>query len=592
MSPSEPHDPWSSLADSLGLPGDVVDRRAAPESPAAPPTPQQSAAQPRTDRAQLPPAAPAAMAGEPRAKPRGDWSSLASELGLEPAPEPQPPASATGDRARTHQPPPATGAGAGPRPAEPEARRAEPEARRTEAGARPAAGAPADLDAFSDADAFRFDVPRSRRGSAAESPDVSRSGRPASRQSQERAPGARSDRRPADPSELRPRTRQPEEFKGGAEVADDSASLPGDRGAGHETPGEEGGEERRRGRRGGRRRRRRSGERTGNFRADAETDLAGSFSPEAILDDIRPIDEPLAGVGDQIPDRDLRGFRERADSAPRGEDHRHGDDFDHPADRLDNAEADRIDFDPESGLPRESDPDSGEGEPRKRRRRGRRGGRRRRGRSSSGESGEILGGRDEEAPGGGTAAVEPRDTDDEPLRSGYMGEVARTGSESARRADAVSDGDRGRRGRRGRSGRGRRADGSGEGGDRRPAAERQPSESAGRGRDSAARNAGRQGEGSRRGSRSDQGRRSRGGDFKPVGGSLHEDDEGLELLSADEAGSSGRERPSSREEDDVFVESGLADVLDVPSWVEAIGIVIAGNLEARSRPARPENRGR
>jgi hypothetical protein len=27
-------------------------------------------------------------------------------------------------------------------------------------------------------------------------------------------------------------------------------------------------------------------------------------------------------------------------------------------------------------------------------------------------------------------------------------------------------------------------------------------------------------------------------------------------------------------------------VLDVPSWVEAIGIVIAGNLDARSRPPR------
>lgn len=77
-----------------------------------------------------------------------------------------------------------------------------------------------------------------------------------------------------------------------------------------------------------------------------------------------------------------------------------------------------------------------------------------------------------------------------------------------------------------------------------------------------------------------------------MAGSLHEDDEGLELLSVDDGGSSERDRASPGEVDDVFVESGLADVLDVPSWVEAIGIVIAGNLEARSRPQRPENRGR
>jgi len=43
----------------------------------------------------------------------------------------------------------------------------------------------------------------------------------------------------------------------------------------------------------------------------------------------------------------------------------------------------------------------------------------------------------------------------------------------------------------------------------------------------------------------------------------------------------------------VIVESGLNSVLDVPSWVEAIGIVIAGNLDARSRKTRPEDdRGR
>jgi len=45
-------------------------------------------------------------------------------------------------------------------------------------------------------------------------------------------------------------------------------------------------------------------------------------------------------------------------------------------------------------------------------------------------------------------------------------------------------------------------------------------------------------------------------------------------------------RESSPEDDEILAESGLNDVLDVPSWVEAIGIVIAGNLDARSRSSR------
>jgi hypothetical protein len=49
-----------------------------------------------------------------------------------------------------------------------------------------------------------------------------------------------------------------------------------------------------------------------------------------------------------------------------------------------------------------------------------------------------------------------------------------------------------------------------------------------------------------------------------------------------------RVRPA--EDDDVLTESGLNTVLDVPSWVEAIGIVIAGNLTARSsRGGRSES---
>lgn len=65
-----------------------------------------------------------------------------------------------------------------------------------------------------------------------------------------------------------------------------------------------------------------------------------------------------------------------------------------------------------------------------------------------------------------------------------------------------------------------------------------------------------------------------------------EDDEGLEFLGVEEAGrdSQPRREPRRGDEDDVLAETGLNSVLDVPSWVEAIGIVIASNLDARSRP--------
>jgi hypothetical protein len=68
-----------------------------------------------------------------------------------------------------------------------------------------------------------------------------------------------------------------------------------------------------------------------------------------------------------------------------------------------------------------------------------------------------------------------------------------------------------------------------------------------------------------------------------VAGGYDEDDEGLEFLGVEEAGREPRRRESRPEDDEVLAESGLNTVLDVPSWVEAIGIVIAGNLDARSR---------
>ena len=78
--------------------------------------------------------------------------------------------------------------------------------------------------------------------------------------------------------------------------------------------------------------------------------------------------------------------------------------------------------------------------------------------------------------------------------------------------------------------------------------------------------------------------RGRRSDFAPVAGSYDEDDEGLEFLGLETT--SRETRPADQ---DLLEESGLNSVLDVPSWVEAIGIVIAGNLDARSRSGRSDD---
>lgn len=80
-------------------------------------------------------------------------------------------------------------------------------------------------------------------------------------------------------------------------------------------------------------------------------------------------------------------------------------------------------------------------------------------------------------------------------------------------------------------------------------------------------------------------RRDRGprADFSPVSSRYDEDDEGLEFLGVEEAVREGPSRSRSDDTEDVLEESGLGTVLDVPSWVEAIGIVIAGNLGARNK---------
>jgi len=204
-----------------------------------------------------------------------------------------------------------------------------------------------------------------------------------------------------------------------------------------------------------------------------------------------------------------------------------------------------------------------EGRPRRRRRRrGRRGGRR------GGEAGETT------APQSPVQRPESgADADDEPLPSGYGRAQAARQPADARDGESRPEGGE-RRGRRRRRGRGR-----GEEPTRRSSGEAGGEGSGRRGRRS------RRGSGEERtSSTSSLARRSRD-DFAPVSRGFEEDDEGLEFLGVEEARDQAPRREARHvEEDDVLVESGLNAVRDVPSWVEAIGIVIAGNLDARSRP--------
>jgi hypothetical protein len=203
----------------------------------------------------------------------------------------------------------------------------------------------------------------------------------------------------------------------------------------------------------------------------------------------------------------------------------------------------------------------------KRRRRGRRGGRGR-GRTRPVEEGER--GDRSEAP-----AAAGADHDDEPMPASYGSRPGATADDRPRPAAAGRDEAGGEK-----RGRGRRRRRSG-----RDAAEPRRSGSSGERREPAAgRSSERRDRRRREDSRGSRGRRS---DFAPVSGRYEEDDEGLEFLGVEEAARDPDARPRPPAEDDgVLAESGLTSVLDVPSWVEAIGIVIAGNLAARSRSGR------
>jgi len=99
-----------------------------------------------------------------------------------------------------------------------------------------------------------------------------------------------------------------------------------------------------------------------------------------------------------------------------------------------------------------------------------------------------------------------------------------------------------------------------------------------RGQRRPARSGGRRGD-ARRGS-DGEGRRREA--FSRVGSRREDDEEGLEFLGTEDEMAPSDRRDNGDE--DVLSESGLDGVRDVPSWVEAIGIVIAGNMDSRKQP--------
>jgi hypothetical protein len=215
-----------------------------------------------------------------------------------------------------------------------------------------------------------------------------------------------------------------------------------------------------------------------------------------------------------------------------------------------------------SGTDGEGDGEGDGDPPARRRRRGRRGGRRR-GRSTR-----------ERLAGERLAAEKPEseqrldDLEDEPLATGYGATPRPAASSRTESSRSTSGGEGERRGRRRR----RRGGSSGESSS--TTSRREPGRESERRRGS---------DSSRSSSRSDRGRRR--DDFAPVAGRFDEDDEGLEFLGVEDA---GRASQGSRERrptapDESIAESGLDTVREVPSWVEAIGIVIAANLDARDK---------
>ena len=222
---------------------------------------------------------------------------------------------------------------------------------------------------------------------------------------------------------------------------------------------------------------------------------------------------------------------------------------------------------------------------RRRRRRGRRGGRRRGGRERTGDERAPA----DQAPDDAAPLNRSDAAEEEPLPSGYGRAPVppRPAPNGARGSEGETRGRR-RRGRGDRKISTPRTGSSGTGSAPGETGTVGEGEAKTRGRSSRRGTAGRSRSPEpeiRSTSRLSRGRRD---DFAPVAGGYDEDDEGLDFLGIEEAGREPALRTEARHSDDdeILAESGLASVTDVPSWVEAIGIVIAGNLDSRNRLPR------
>lgn len=531
MTAPDNQDPWGSLADSLGLPAgsdaEKSGETAASTPPAAPP-PASKPAKPEPVRRDPKPAAPA------------DWGALASDFGLEPEPtpaaKPQPakPAAAAAPHAHVEA---RASDQSGPAQGQSEQRR-----ERTAAPSQPAKRAEHDDIAQKLATGSRLwdDEPAAPPAK----PAPARAPRP------EPAPEPEAERTFSGPDFMEREVRKVREPVAGDDVDDVEAERP----AAEDDGDEDRPRRRRRGRRGGRGRSRSRRDEESRDHDDADASVRESDAGDEELADRFDEDREAAQT-----DRDEDGEAADAESREeprrgrsrrgRGRRSRRGSDAEgsrRPSrdeegeDRLDDREPrgedDELTDAVGEGLESSEDAVGEDGEPRKkRRRRGRRGGRRRSSKTREGEA---------------SSDEADDDSSDDSTPTGYVGAAKPGKAEGGRRKEAEGEKSGDERRRRRRRGRGSSSD--------------EKSGSRGRGRPA----------------------------FRPVSSSFSQDDEGLEYLGLDDAEDGDAPLPARRSDadtDEAVAESGLDAVREVPSWVEAIGIVIAGNLDARAKSPRQDN---
>jgi hypothetical protein len=547
MTPPDSDDPWKDLADALGLPAasepeNAVKNQTGEARPEAArpglqrPVPASRSTSVSTRRPAPPPA-------------EADWSAVASELGLEADPQPAHREGGSAPRSIPEQPetggsslrPEEADSGADSRPQSVRSRSSRRDSPRN-ASQQPAPQSLTVDDAGTAANRSQADTHdlAEKLASGSQLWDTEPSG-----------PVARSAPAPAPAKDREQPARRVQETDLVAD--DDGDEPPASRGRGDTDPpiddAEDRPRKRRRGRRGGRGRSRgrRDEEAAEGSLADTGEELESPFEENAADDRDRKEDREDSGLDACEEPRRSRSRRGRGRRSRKDADDRNRQSS--PADREDRSLSDQEPLskeddeseieavDPVTGEPLETiDTENGGGadddgdQRRPRRRRGRRGGRRR------------------SKPKSEADAASHEEGQAEPTPTGYVTAGAKSEEPPRRRRDA--EGEKSSDGRRRKRRRSRSSDeSSSHHGRNRPA-------------------------------------------FRPVSSSFSQDDEGLEYLGLDDADSLSGSAPGQRSENDpdsAVSESGLDAVREVPSWVEAIGIVIASNLDARAKAPRVDN---